>query len=83
VYSPQHNTLSRISQFHAWTSPFSGSIPPQIVVYDGATGQSVGEVVDAHAGSIYSVAFAPDGARFATASADKTVKVCELWATTD
>lgn len=45
------------------------------MVYDGATGESVGEVVDAHAGSIYSVAFAPDGKRFATASADKTVKV--------
>jgi WD40 repeat protein len=51
------------------------SCPPQIVVYDGATGQSVGEVADAHAGSIYSVAFASDGRRFATASADKSVKV--------
>lgn len=48
---------------------------PKVVVYDGATGQSVGEVPDAHAGSIYSVAFSPDGTRFATASADKTIKV--------
>jgi WD40 repeat protein len=32
------------------------------------------EIVDAHAGGIYSVAFSPDGTKILTASADKTVK---------
>lgn len=57
------------------TAPLARNRKRQIVVYDGATGQSVGEVPDAHAGSIYSAAFSPGGTRFATASADKTVKV--------
>ena len=54
---------------------FNVSCAFQIVLYDGQTGHSTGEIPDAHAGSIYSVAFSPDGTKFATASADKTVKV--------
>jgi WD40 repeat protein len=48
-------------------------------MYDGSTGLPTGEVNDAHAVGIYSVCFTPDGTKFVTASADKSVK---LWDTT-
>lgn len=48
----------------------------KIQAYDGKTGEPTGEVLNAHAGGIYSVSFSPDSAYFITASADKTVK---LW----
>lgn len=48
----------------------------KIQLYDGTTGVPSGEIVDAHAGSIYSVSFSPDSSQFITSSADKTVK---LW----
>lgn len=47
----------------------------KIQLYDGATGQPTGDVVNAHDGGIYGVAFSPDSANFVTASADKTLKV--------
>ena len=46
----------------------------KIQFYDGTTGNPTTEIVDAHAGGIYSVAFSPDGTKIITASADKTVK---------
>ena len=48
----------------------------KIQFYDGTTGEPTGEVLEAHAGSIYSVCFSPDSKKLITASADKTVK---LW----
>ena len=47
----------------------------KIQVYNGATGEPSGEIVDAHAGGIYSICFSPDSTKFVTASADKTLKV--------
>jgi WD repeat-containing protein 1 (actin-interacting protein 1) len=47
----------------------------KIQAYDGTTGQPTAEVINAHDGGIYSVSFSPDGIHFATASADKTIKI--------
>lgn len=53
----------------------------QVVVYDGATGDKQGDLVDenckgtAHAGSVFGLCWSPDGQSLATASGDKTVKV--------
>jgi WD40 repeat protein len=47
----------------------------KIQLYDGATGEPAGEILNAHEGGIYSVSFSPDGSHFATASADKTIKI--------
>lgn len=52
--------------------------PPQVWLYDGKTGEplsTLGEASDAHAGSIYSLAWSPDSSSIATASADKTVRL--------
>ena len=48
----------------------------KIQLYDGTTGEPTVDIVNAHDGGIYSVAFSPDSQHFLTASADKTVK---LW----
>lgn len=47
----------------------------KIQLYDGATGEPAGEILNGHDGGIYSVSFAPDNVHFVTASADKTLKV--------
>lgn len=46
-----------------------------LFVYDGSSGDVVHEARTAHAGSIYGVAWSADSRRFATASADRTIKV--------
>ena len=38
------------------------------------------ENTDAHSGSVYSVAFSPDGTKIVSGSADKTIKVWDLGA---
>ncbi|TIB15717.1 hypothetical protein E3P92_00875 [Wallemia ichthyophaga] len=45
------------------------------VVYDGNTGDVIHEARSAHAGSVYGIAWESSSNRFATASADRTVKV--------
>mmetsp|Transcript_25474 Transcript_25474/g.37581 ORF Transcript_25474/g.37581 Transcript_25474/m.37581 type:complete len:625 (+) Transcript_25474:69-1943(+) len=50
----------------------------KIQLYDGKTGEPNGEIVDAHAGSIYSVSTTPDSAKMLTTSADKTAKLWDL-----
>jgi WD40 repeat protein len=50
----------------------------KIQVYDGATGNPIAEVPNAHGASIYSMSFSPDGTRFITASSDKTVKMWDI-----
>lgn len=50
----------------------------KIQLYDGKTGEPTREILDAHAGSIYSVAWNPEGTKFLTASADKTVKLWDV-----
>eukprot|EP00993_Chasmostoma_nieuportense_P006562 NODE_719_length_1920_cov_94.894032_g667_i0.p1 GENE.NODE_719_length_1920_cov_94.894032_g667_i0~~NODE_719_length_1920_cov_94.894032_g667_i0.p1 ORF type:complete len:608 (+),score=143.56 NODE_719_length_1920_cov_94.894032_g667_i0:44-1825(+) len=45
-------------------------------LFDGKTGESVGELKVDHSGSIYSCSWAADGKKVLTTSADKT---CKLW----
>lgn len=49
----------------------------KIVLLDAKTAEVVKEIENAHKGSIYSLAWFEDSARFATCSADKTVKIWE------
>lgn len=44
-------------------------------VYDGKTGDEVGQLKIDHKGSVYTCCWSPDGSQIMTASADKTVKV--------
>lgn len=48
-----------------------------MVLMDAKTGEIIKELENAHKGSIYSVAWFEDSSRFATCSADKTVKIWE------
>ncbi|ANB13864.1 Aip1p [Sugiyamaella lignohabitans] len=55
----------------------------KIALYEGKTGEFLSFVEDesnGHKGSIFSVAWSPDSSKFATASADQTVK---LWSVAD
>ena len=56
-------------------SVFAAVSSKNILICDGETGDIKNEIADAHGGTIYSCAWSNDGALFATASADKTVKV--------
>ncbi len=47
-----------------------------IQLYDGKTGDRVGELPVEHDGSVFSLAWSDDGARLLSASGDKT---CKLW----
>ena len=44
---------------------------------DIETGDLIYNRQKAHKGSVYSISFSPDGKRFATCSADKTIKIWE------
>ncbi|MQM10780.1 hypothetical protein Taro_043678 [Colocasia esculenta] len=50
------------------------------VVYDGKTGEKMGELSmeDGHKGSIYAVSWGPDSKQVLTVSADKTAKIWEI-----
>ena len=60
----------------------SVSTDKKIQKYDGKTGLPTTSICNAHAGGIYGVAFKPDGTKFATCSADKTVKIWDTEAMT-
>lgn len=55
----------------------SVSSDKKMVLMDAKTGEIIKELENAHKGSIYSVAWFEDSSRFATCSADKTVKIWE------
>ena len=50
----------------------------KIQLFDGATGEETICVEKAHEGTVYSASWNPDSTKFATAAADKTVKVWNL-----
>lgn len=54
----------------------------KITIYDGVSGSPTSEISNAHEGGIYSVSFSPDGGKFVTVSADKTVKIWAIDSTT-
>jgi WD repeat-containing protein 1 (actin-interacting protein 1) len=56
----------------------SVSSDKKLQLYDGKTGEPTQEVVDAHAGSIYSAAFSADSTKLLTTSADKTGKLWDV-----
>ncbi|RYH32067.1 WD40 repeat domain-containing protein [archaeon] len=47
----------------------------KVQVYDGTSGAPVHDIVNAHDGGIYGIAFHPSSTHFATSSADKTIKI--------
>ncbi|GAB1607841.1 actin-interacting protein 1-like [Argonauta hians] len=54
----------------------SGGADGKAIVYDGKTGEQVGELgPPAHKGGIYAIAFSPDSAQVLTVSGDKTAKI--------
>ena len=59
---------------------FSLSSDKSIALLDSTTGDVIRSKEDAHGATIYSGCWFPDGTKFATCSADKTVKV---WCTED
>lgn len=68
-YSPKGGTFASVGS------------DKKIFVYDGKTGDMVGELKDGetgHSGGILSVSYSPDGDKIMTASADKTVKFWDL-----
>lgn len=55
-----------------------------MILYEGTSGQKVGELVDdqckgvAHSGSVFALCWSPDGQHIATASGDKTIKIWDV-----
>ncbi|EFP10794.1 CRE-AIPL-1 protein [Caenorhabditis remanei] len=54
----------------------------KVILYNGVDGEKVGVLEDvkgvAHSGTIFGLSWSPDGARIATASADKSVKIWDV-----
>ncbi|KAI0066923.1 WD40 repeat-like protein [Artomyces pyxidatus] len=50
----------------------------KIFVYDGKTGDTLGDFAEGHTGSIYAVSWSPDGKQISTASVDATVKLWDV-----
>lgn len=65
-YSPDMETIATVAR--------TGNI----ILLDGRTGDKKGSISVDHKGSIFSLAWSPDGKLIATASADKTVKVFDV-----
>lgn len=86
IYSGPPFKLDKSSNFHTnfvnciryapnGSKVVSVGTDKKVQIYDGTTGEPVHDIVNAHDGGIYGVAFHPAGTHFATSSADKTIKI--------
>ena len=57
---------------------YSASSDGSLALYDGKTGELVGEPKKLHGGSIYCAAWSPDGTQILTSSGDGTAKVVKV-----
>lgn len=73
--STHSNFVNSVRYNNSGTKVVSVGSDRKIQVYDGVTGEPIGEIPNAHDGGVYSVSFAPDNIHFVTASADKTLKI--------
>ncbi|EPB73980.1 hypothetical protein ANCCEY_06942 [Ancylostoma ceylanicum] len=79
----EHTRFVHVTKYNPDGSLFaSASADGKVVLFEGAEGAKVAELVDpsvkgeaAHTGSVFGLAWSPCGKKIATASADKTVKI--------
>ncbi|CAB3408013.1 unnamed protein product [Caenorhabditis bovis] len=76
----EHTRFVHVTRFNPDGSLFaSAGADGKVVIFQGADGNKVGELVDekgvAHGGSVFGLSWSPDGAKIATASGDKSVKI--------
>lgn len=78
----EHNRFVHVTRYSPDGSLFaSAGADGKVVIFEGAEGTKQAELVDdsckgvAHGGGVFGLAWSPDGARIATASGDKTVKI--------
>ena len=53
----------------------TAGLDAKLFMYDGGSGDKVGEILDGHTGGIFAVSWSADSSKFMTSSADMTVKV--------
>lgn len=79
----EHSRFVHVTKYNPDGSLFaSAGADGKVVLFEGADGGKVGELVDpsvkgefAHSGSVFGLAWSPCGQKIATASGDKTVKI--------
>ncbi|WOL02858.1 actin-interacting protein 1-2 [Canna indica] len=77
----EHSNFVNCIRFSPDGSKFiSVSSDKKGIIYDGKTGEKIGELstADGHKGSIYAVNWSPDSKQVLTVSADKTAKVWDI-----
>ncbi|CAB3399397.1 unnamed protein product [Caenorhabditis bovis] len=83
----EHSRFVHVTRYSPDGSQFaSAGADGKVVIFEGAEGNRLGELVDSaakgntHVGSVFGLCYSPDGSKIATASGDKSVKI---WNTSD